>query len=289
MTKLGLLCASAIIVGASSAHATNLAMDGFTGLSVFGAPCPLCDSLVNFAVYQNTDGDWTDDSFFSGVGRTDLADLDGRWGAAPDAAAKYVYMYQPVNIDLSTGGLDNAIRDFNITIAPLNLPLISGAGYFGGVFIDEIGNIVDANPDRDLDHPDVAVLVADVAGDRTPNRAFEGTRGLSVTNTPVYAPQAVRSGNLISSPAINSSAPHTGLIFDYGSVGIPTGSSSTTVFFASNLRPGYTWAETESAGGSGAVGDVAAPIPVPAGAALLGSALAGFGLLRYSRKEQTAA
>ncbi len=280
MRKLGLLCTSAFMLSTTSAHAINLAMDGYTGLSIFGNPCPLCDSLVNFAVYQNTDGDWTDDAFFSAVTRTDLADVANLWGAT----AKYVYMYQPVNIVLDDPGLDNPIRDFNITIAPLNMPLISGAGYFGGVFTDEAGNIVDANPDRDLDQPDVAGFVPDIAGDRTPNRAFEDTLGLSPTSTAIYAPQAVNNGNLISSPAVDGGTPHTGLIFDYGSAGIPTGSSSTMVFFTSNLRPDYTWAETESAGGTGAVGNVAAPIPVPAGAALLGSAVAAFGVVRRFKR-----
>ena len=286
--KLGLLCTAALLLAAPSAKAVNLAMDGFTGLSVFGNPCPLCDSLVNFAVYESTDSDWTDDPFFSAVTRTDLADLDGSWGASVDSGAKYVYMYQPVNMTLDDNQLDNAINTFNISINPPSLPLITGAGYFGGVFIDEFGNTVDFNPDRDLDHPDYQALAYDVPNDHTPNRSTEGTQGLTTTTTPIFSPTTVRTGNLITNAIVNGGAPSQGVVFSYGGVGIPTGSSSSTIFLTSDQRPGYNWAETESAGGTGAVGDVPAPVPVPAGAVLLGSGIAIAGLYRRFWQKDTA-
>lgn len=182
----------------------------------------------------------------------------------------------------------HAIRDFAIAIASSNLHFISGAGHCGAVSIDEIDNIVDANSDCDLDQQGVAVLVADMAGDGRPNHAFEGTPRCNATNTSVFAPQTVRSGILISSPVIDSGSPHTGPIFDYGTVGIPTGGSLKIAFFASNLRPGTTWAEPEFADGISAVSDVAATISVPASAALPGSVLADFGSLRHSCKGKTA-
>ena len=99
MTKFGLLCTAALLVGASSAHALNLGMPGFAGYSVLSNPCPLCDSLVDFTVYQNIDGDWTDDPYFANVSQNGMADSDGQWGTSIDSSAGYVYMYQPVNLD----------------------------------------------------------------------------------------------------------------------------------------------------------------------------------------------
>lgn len=281
--RIGLLCASAIIASATTAQATNLGIPGFAGYSVFGQPCPLCDSITNFTVYQNTDGNWTDDAYFNSVSHNGLADVGGQWGASVDGSAAYVYMYQPTNKD-STPSLDNPLSVLSISMKSTNtLANITSAGYFGGVFLGEIGQTVDANPHFDVDDIDLVNYVADVAGDFTPSRANEGTVGLTATSTPIFAPSAVHSELLISNPSVDSGMPTQGVLFEYGTA-IPTGSSSATVFFTSNQRPGYTWGETESLGGTGATGDVPAPVPVPAGAVLMGSAIAAFGFARRKRK-----
>jgi hypothetical protein len=285
MTKFGLLCTAALLVGASSAHALNLGMPGFAGYSVLSNPCPLCDSLVNFTVYQNVDGDWTDDPYFANVSQNGMADSDGQWGTSIDSSAGYVYMYQPVNLD-NNNPPDNPLVSFGVTMHANRLANVTSAGYFGGVFLGEIGQTVDANPHFDVDDIDLMTYVPDIAGDRTPNRANEGTVGLTPTATQIVAPTSVFSGNLISNAGAGF-GPTPGITFLYGGT-IPTNVSSTTVFLTSNQRPGYEWSETESIGGSGAVGDVPAPIPVPAGAVLLGSGIAIAGLYRRFASPKTA-
>lgn len=286
MKKLALLLSTAALFAASPASALNNAMDGFTGYSVFSHPCPLCDAIVNFAVYQNTDGNWTDDSFFTNVSHNALSDTNGVWGSTVDSSAEYVYMYQPVNKD-NNNPPDNSLIDFSVTMHANRLANVTSAGYFGGVFRNEIGLLVDANPHFDLDDIDLQVYVGDVPGDRTPNRANEGVfPGLDTTTTPIVAP-TIAFSNLVSN--LGAGFPPTpGITFLYGTL-LPTDVSSTTVFYTSNQRPGYEWGETSSPGGSGALGDVPAPVPVPAGIILLGSAIAGAGLLRRRKNSLTAA
>ena len=282
--KFGLLCGAAMLFGASAANAGTL-WPGFTGYSYLADPCPLCDSVVNFVVYENTDGNWTDDGYFdsSNVSQNALADLNGQFGASIDSGAKYVYMYQPVNRDNSPS-LDNPLADMSVTMRQSYLDNITSAGYFGGVFLGEGGQIVDGNPEIELDMPDKpdGAYIPDIPGDGMPNRDYHNSLGLSLTATSVIDPITVTTGNLVSNPLFPGDF-FTAIQYNYGSPGIPTGGSSSTVFFTTNQRPAYSIAETESAGGNGAVGDVPAPVPVPAGMLLMGSGIALAGLYRRFR------
>jgi hypothetical protein len=156
-----------LLAGTNTVQAGSL--PGFTGCSVFGAPCDLCDSVVNFTVYRNTNGNWTDDSFFGGIGRTDLANGDALWGASADTGAGFVYLYQVVNNDPVGMGIENPLHDFNIAMARTS---VTGAGYFDGVFVDAGGNIIDNQPDFSPDNPELAALLTDFpddGGDRKPS------------------------------------------------------------------------------------------------------------------------
>lgn len=70
--------------------------------------CPLCDSTVNFSVYENTDGNWTDDSEFANLNTTSL--LNGI-----DSSARYVYLYQVINTNPLPQGEDDLLT-FNIAV-----------------------------------------------------------------------------------------------------------------------------------------------------------------------------
>ena len=96
-TRLGLLLLTLAATLAVCGQLTAATLSSYSGYSEFGIPCDLCDSFVNFSVYQNTDGNWTDDAFFSGSNPTTLNDLGGNFSGV-DAAANYVFMYQVIEM-----------------------------------------------------------------------------------------------------------------------------------------------------------------------------------------------
>lgn len=258
MTAWGLAVA-ATLAGAPAMAGTY--MSGYTGYSGFMQGCTLCDSTTNFTVYQN-DGNWVDDLGLSGS----VVDLiSGTTGLE-----SFVYMYQVMNTNNNVGA-DETIQDFNIAVNP---SLVKSVGYLNSVvFSDVVGNTVNYGPDVTLADPDEAetALEDPIPGNRTPEVSGLSPIGLA-TDAGGFNPDGAQF-TLISNVVVPAVAVD-GLNFswDFGNT-IGLGGFSPVLFFTSERRPDYTWADTRSAGGTGAAGDVPAPVPVPAAALLIITAM----------------
>lgn len=268
---LGLSLALLLAGGASTAKAAAIA--GSSGYTSMSLGCDLCDSIVNFTVYQNTDGNWTDDPFFGGVTRSGLPDTAGRWGVGVDSSAQYVYLYQVINNN--PGSVDNPLHGFNISNLYNVIP--TSAGFFAGVFQDVAGNTVNNASDFALSNPDPASLTGDVPNNGAPSASGQTPQGIIAAA--VVNPATIRSDLLMSNPAVPGF--FASVQWNWADQAqLALGQTSGVLFLTSNAGPAWAWAETESPGGSGAPGDVPFAAPEPATWLLIGTALVGVGVVR---------
>jgi len=235
----------------------------FEGFSVFGLndtggtgmSCMLCDATVSFAVGENEDGNWFDDLLGT---ETDLA-------GTSTGAERYVYLFQVYNTN-PLGGPNDSLENFNVTSGPFGTanPFLS-AGFLSGIGFAGVSDAM-----APLDTPD----------DGSPS-AVSAVTPLAALQGLVDPANALLSGggsNLISHPGVRAGAAFEGALFQFNSPNvIDAGEQSSIMFLTSNLPPTYGFAETESAGGFGAAGDVPTPqIPAPAA---FGFLLLGLGLM----------
>lgn len=268
--------AATVAVFGYSAQASAAFLPDFTGYSEFGLDaagqtdltCPLCDSTVNFAVFQNESGNWVDDLAQFGAGNISyFIDQDF------DRSAEYVYLYQVANNN-PLGGPNQPLEDFGITFHPAS---IMDAGYFSGIAFVDDGGTIDGTNNVTLDDPDhVPGSKLDTPHDGVPSDLSPAPT-FDFEN--VVDPAGFDDNALIANPGIKPGNIITreGVFFQWALPDdlIEAGEASSVLFLTSNVAPDYTWAETVSDGGFGAAGDVPAPaVPFEAessaGLALLG-------------------
>ncbi len=255
--KQSLLAASLAAALSTPAHAALLT--SFVGMSVFGdtdgtpggATCPLCDSTVSFAVWENESGNWLNDSFFANAG---TAVALAPFSTGVDTAARYVYLYQVNNTD-PLAPPEQELENFNITWIS---PPTSG-GYLDTTTFSALSG---------------AVTPLDVPNDHSPS-LLTSVGNLVAGSGLVNADSLER--NVISSPAVqNGTLAAEAMLFSWNANNrIQPGNASSVVFLTSDQAPRYTWAESESPGGFGTAGDVPSAVPVPATLSLLAIGLVG--------------
>ncbi len=280
------------------ASASAAFLGNFEGYSVFGvndqggtqAPtvCPLCDSTVSFAVWENTDGNWIDD-------------LTNQIGASPSALANsftgaedYVFLYQVVNTDpLPQTPPDPSLGIFNVTKttedgAPIADQPYTSAGYFSG---------------RVFENASSAETPLDTPNNWEPTM-IETVRGFTDGGVDPIAAQLPPAGSFqISSDGVRNATPYDGALFQWTPNQIPAnGGTSSLVFLTANKGEvsidgvdynqelGFVWAESQEFGGTGAAGDVPGiknvPVSAPEPMTVLGlMVVCGLGLGLKHKKQ----
>ncbi|MBI1901913.1 MAG: hypothetical protein HYS13_12485 [Planctomycetia bacterium] len=230
------------------------------------------DGIVNFAVYDNTDGgDWTTEIPSLGAVSTITS------GGAIDTTAKFVFFYQVVNTDPNTGGTDPDLATFKIAS---NGVAYSSAGFLSDkVFFDGTANV---GPSGNLF----------LGTEGTPHKTddvVDGAPSESGVAAPTFATLAA---------AVNPEQVIGGLggvggfaTLQWGAFGegvIGTGAFSSVVFLTSNNPPvGYGRGNIRD-GDPASDGDIPVHAPEP-GSLLVWAGVLGIGAVLVLRRRKTPA
>lgn len=237
-------------------------LSGFSGWTMM-SDSGTATEVVNFAVYNNTSGDWA-----TTLGVTPTA------GA--DTSATYVYMYEVVNV----GGATSKIGYFNINSG--DLPYTSAGWLSGKVFTD--GSPVGPSGNQYLG-TDPGSTPPDDKVDGSPS--FSGltlTGSPFVSNVSAVDPFAADAGGIS-----NSDVASFGFLSGLTQTLI-SGKFSSVLFLTSNTNPNYSAGSvlnTQTFATSN--GDVPTQAPEPGTLAIWGFGLAGLGLIAARRRQKAAA
>ncbi len=272
-----------IIVLLMSVSANAALVDGFSGWTEM-SECDYCDSIVNFSVYENTDGDWTDDPFFNVVGDVGFVNQYGTF----DNNAKYVYMYQLVNVNTSGSINEQDIQKFSVASASIN---ITSGGYFDNtVFHDGSDTISGVN--WSLSNPNPGSFPGDDyidsvtgLGDGMPSAAVS-TLNVSLAADASSQDSYSLYSNLGGCPS--PTAPCNVMIYNFPSnthqIEHLTDEYTSVLYMTSNIAPTYGFGETEAGQGSGADGEIPTVVPEPVSSVLFLIGGVTLGFRRFRKK-----
>ena len=249
----------------------------YSGYSEFGAgplgeaQCALCDSIVNFAVWEKEGESWTDDPIFEGI---DLNYLSGT-----DSESQYVYLYQIVNTAPNISTLpEEVVQEFNLENTPLfefsvSIPgaqpndpdPYTSVGYLEDtVFADGEGPLLGgpaiSGENFSLDVPDLNMGDAlDFPDDGIPSITGEPPLGFA-NNPDAVDPSDFRT-DVLSHRSVQNEAPFVGNIITWEETAdglIEPDETSSLIFLTSDLPPDFAWARTfsDSPRSFGATADV---------------------------------
>jgi hypothetical protein len=256
----------ALILGATKfAHAGFFltGATGFTGYSVFGTGLDpdLADATVSFAVYVNTDGDWSDDSAFSAFSVPGDY-FEGLNGGGVDTGSAFVYLYQLVNDDpVPPPGIDDDIDSLFVRFAGNPIGLVTGGGFILDSTFSDGTNLSGSNTGLGTDGAAI-----DTPGDNAPSSNYGSDPilvkvlgGSSTTDSVQFGP---------------SSGPKTFVEFGFDESGgvISPGGRSNILYITSNYAP--IWFPGRANDDGITSGDIPVPNPEPRSLAMTLGALA---------------
>lgn len=262
---------AAFVVSGYSSFVDHISTNGGTIDSV---PTGVAYGVVNFAVYENTTGDWV-----TALGLTGLANeggtVAGSGPAGVDTSAEYVYFYQIVNVGTTP------IDQLQVGMNPIDA---SSVGYVTGTSLSDGAAITSANPYLGA-NPGTQPLEA--GGNGVPT-SLGGLTGLAASSGVNNA-----FGSAISGPGgtIPPNSPATGNVaFNFvafaGNVTIAPGAYSTLLFITSHKSYGYLTGTLNDGGLT--YNELPAPVPLPATLALLASGVPGLmGIGFFLRRKQS--
>jgi hypothetical protein len=242
-------------------------LPAFTGNTQFIDPDASSDGVVNFAVYQNPGGDWTDD--FPEVPVSAFKELfevtpgPNGIGNGIDITAAFVYMYQVVNTDPDTDD-ESVLKQLELFFPVVGATAVSSAGYIAGFVFDDP---TDADLDTVADgatgpasgaakntrlgiEPNVTGGTDDEGGDHLPSESGVALTGFAAIGGTIAPNNAEQSGLF-----------RVQFLWDTPGTVIPTGAFSPVVFITSNLPPMYWIEQLED--GDDTVADIPIPNPEP--------------------------
>lgn len=227
--RFSLAAVALLSVCSGSARAEFLAP--FTGHSQFGAGNPNADGVVNFAVYRNTDGDWTDD-----FGRSFMRALEQLSHSTIDRSAPYVYFYQVVNSAPAGGNSELT----GLLIARTFDDSFTSFGFAEEFVFAEQGSAV--GPRRNQNLGDENTL-ADVPGDHTPTQSGVALTAANAFRSRDDGLEDIEGGRLLSDFLLAELDLEEGDDDDAPDF-------SSLFFGTSNLPPQYQGAQLTAEGGS---------------------------------------
>lgn len=191
---------------------------------------------------------------------------------------RWVFFYQIENTN-PLGDPNSALENFNVTTTTKNgEPTPKNAYANGGIGVNL--DISPFNSQPGLDSPNnwvspelnVEKSLIESTGDRLSADILDFTDAAGLSP--------------ISSVSVDAGGPqYAGALFEFSNPELPADALSDVLWLSSNaIHAGIIWAETESAGGFGAAGDVAGikkQVPAPAAFTLFGLGLAGLGARRW--------
>lgn len=266
------ILSAAVILLALPSLANAGFLAGFSGNSQFGPPPAAADAAVSFSVYENTDGDWTDDADFAAFTPASGPFFSG----SIDATAKYVYLYQVINNNPT-----DPEKGLSLLLIPESSPgIYTSFGYIDhAVFEDADGGVGPATNVALGDDREPTGLPSDTPGDGVPSD-FETPLGflgdLGATNP--------RKGEILSDSVFfgaSVASPINVLQFTFE---LLSGGYTTLLFATSNSAPKITRAEVQD-GTPRSAGDIAVPTPEP-GTLLLALAGLPVGLVKLMRRRR---
>jgi MYXO-CTERM domain-containing protein len=243
--------------------------------------CPVCDSTINFAVWQGEGGDgWGNDSAFNGL---TLNGLTG--GGSIDTASPFVYLYQVINTDNDRDRLNDLLpqelQDAGVPEEPLadfqilnrgSQQAFSSGGYLSAVFVDVAGKAVLGGANSTIADPDYAGDVYAGAGDtlpvddpapdavpdpprnqNPPSDHLPSAKGLvriglvEAEDNAFVAPDSVQLITGVDLTFFDGVDDALAVSFNWPlDDGFEPGTTSPVLFLTSKYEPGYDWGSTRS-------------------------------------------
>jgi hypothetical protein len=231
------------------------------------------EGIVNFAVFENTDGNFLDEAPFSSVAALPLV----IGSPLIDVTAGFVYLFQVVNDDPVNP--EAALDAFRLPVSPGSNPQVTSAGFFlDTVFTDTVRDNGSTGSGIPVGGPSNKFLGAQPANPNNDD-PLDNVPSLSgVTGVGLAAIPAVAGGNPFDPSSVDLATRQV----RWAPGIMPVLGFSSVFFFTSNVGPAYRPGEIGTgdlnlSGSPRSNGDVPVPTPEPGTLVLWSVAVLGLG------------